>query len=213
MEPEIKTTAIAAGQQLWPDQAGDCQLRKLWLTIILFLTGGLAPCVTSTSAKAQTIRVFPIQVRMDDCFPKTIELFCSQNYDQRKCKMHTATLLRELRRYPVEKLGQWSFVLASTEEWRDMVRSLAGKPGSPAFTIVERRTTVFEEALFSAPADRRADLIRMFNTSGDDLLGLAVSHELGHAICAETDEHRADDYGRDLRAGKLPVCRQNRVRR
>ena len=38
------------------------------------------------------------------------------------------------------------------------------------------------------------------------LLDLAVTHELGHAICHDQDERRADDYGRGLREKKPVAC-------
>jgi len=41
---------------------------------------------------------------------------------------------------------------------------------------------------------------------GDALLDLAVTHELGHAICQDQDERRADDYGRGLREKKPVAC-------
>jgi Zn-dependent peptidase ImmA (M78 family) len=38
------------------------------------------------------------------------------------------------------------------------------------------------------------------------LLDLAVTHELGHAICQDRDQRRADDYGRELRQTKTVDC-------
>jgi hypothetical protein len=46
----------------------------------------------------------------------------------------------------------------------------------------------------------------MFGVIGNALLDLAVTHELGHAICHDQDERRADDYGRDLREKKPVAC-------
>ena len=46
----------------------------------------------------------------------------------------------------------------------------------------------------------------MFGVIGDALLDLAVTHELGHAICQDQDERRADDYGRGLREKKPVNC-------
>jgi precorrin-6B methylase 2 len=36
---------------------------------------------------------------------------------------------------------------------------------------------------------------------------LAVTHELGHAICAERNEAAADRFGEELRKGHTPPCR------
>jgi hypothetical protein len=48
----------------------------------------------------------------------------------------------------------------------------------------------------------------MFSDEGSKLLRLAVSHELGHAFCEELNEHRAEAYGSELRAGVLLTCHQ-----
>ena len=39
---------------------------------------------------------------------------------------------------------------------------------------------------------------------GTVLLDLAVTHELGHAICQDTNERHADDFGHALLAPKRP---------
>jgi len=49
----------------------------------------------------------------------------------------------------------------------------------------------------------------MFGLLGNALLDLAVTHELGHAICHDQDERRADDYGRELRQKKTVDCAKN----
>jgi hypothetical protein len=41
---------------------------------------------------------------------------------------------------------------------------------------------------------------------GAALVDLAITHEMGHAICQEKREREADDYGRELRDGKIPDC-------
>jgi len=41
---------------------------------------------------------------------------------------------------------------------------------------------------------------------GPTLVILAITHEMGHSICQDRDERRADDYGKELRDGRLPDC-------
>ena len=43
-------------------------------------------------------------------------------------------------------------------------------------------------------------------------MNLAITHEMGHGICQEKDERRADDYGKELREGKVPDCSKTRGR-
>jgi hypothetical protein len=43
--------------------------------------------------------------------------------------------------------------------------------------------------------------------TGEALLELAVKDELGHGVCHDQDERKADGYGRELRQGKIPFLR------
>ena len=63
-----------------------------------------------------------------------------------------------------------------------------------------------ESSLFSATATRSAEFLHVFGVTGEALLKLAVSHELGHSVCHDQDERKADDYGRALREGNIPDC-------
>jgi hypothetical protein len=172
-------------------------VKSFWLIGCLF-----AVSVT----QAQTIRGIPIQIQGDERFPQSIQFYCSPKYPRQRCVSDAIALQLVLRRYPVSELGAWSFVLASSSEWKDLVRSLGGIPGSPAFSVWENRTTVLEEALFSASGSRRAELILRFGTVGEPLLLIAVTHELAHVLCGELNENRAAAKGRDLVTAQTPAC-------
>jgi hypothetical protein len=88
-----------------------------------------------------------------------------------------------------------------------MVEPFGMDPNSPAFTALDQRETFFEEALASPVPERRAELIRQWSLSMDDLLNLAVTHELRHALCNERDERKADHYGEQLRTGEAIECK------
>lgn len=175
------------------------------LALVLFLSG-------ANIASAQSLRVIPVKIQGDDNFPKAIRFFCSQEYPPKRCVQDAITLQLILRRYPVANLGVWNFVMATSDEWKNLVRSLGGITGSPAFSVLGNRTTVLEEALFSPLGDRRVELVRMFGTVDRDLLEKAVSHELGHVLCGELNENRAAHSGQDLYAGRVGVCQANRQR-
>jgi hypothetical protein len=49
-------------------------------------------------------------------------------------------------------------------------------------------------------------LLERFGLIAAALVDLAVTHEMGHGICQDKDEHRADDYGHELRNGQIPDC-------
>jgi hypothetical protein len=79
---------------------------------------------------------------------------------------------------------------------------------APTFTYLEKRQTFVKEALVvkEGLVARRAELLRQWQVPLDQLLEIAITHELGHAICHETDEAKADRYGRVLRERGFLVC-------
>ena len=158
------------------------------------------------AAQTPTLRVVPVHLDATVSIPKTIQFFCTQDYDREACLKDSIALRHALAPYPLDQLGAWSFVLAPSDDWRNLVRSLGGNPTSPAFSIIEQRTTVLERSLFSATSSRNKELLLTFGVIGSALLDQAVTHELGHGICHERDERRADDYGRKLRQTKTVVC-------
>jgi len=80
-------------------------------------------------------------------------------------------------------------------------------PHSPAFTSFDTRATFLDEALLFHDPERTSELMTEWQRSMPALLELAVSHELGHAICEEPNEAVADRFGEDLRKGMTPQCR------
>ncbi len=166
----------------------------------------IAVLFAASTAQTQTLRAVPVDLEGTGQTPKSVQFLCTQDYNRDECLQHALELRRVLMTYPVERLGMWSFVLVPSYKWKDLVRSLGGPTHSPAFTIFEQRTTVMESSLFSATATRSAEFLHVFGVTGEALLELAVTHELGHCVCQDPDERKADDYGRELREGKTPDC-------
>jgi hypothetical protein len=157
------------------------------------------------SGYGQSLHVIPVSLKHGTATSR-VSFFCSEDYDTGDCLHDLAVLNASLARFPIGRIEGWSFVVVTSDRWKALLPELGGNAGSPAFSVMESRTTAFEESLFSAPASRRAELLRLYGLSGDALLELAVSHELGHALCTDTNESHADEYGRQLRAGKIPIC-------
>jgi hypothetical protein len=166
----------------------------------------IAILTAACAAQTQTLRVVPVRLDATVSIPKTIQFFCTQDYDREACLKDSIALRHALAPYPLDQLGAWSFVLAPSDDWKNLVRNLGGNPTSPAFSIIEQRTTVLERSLFSATPSRNKELLLTFGVIGSALLDRAVTHELGHGVCQERDERRADDYGRKLRHTKTVVC-------
>ena len=166
----------------------------------------IAVLFTACAAQTQTLRVIPVHLQGTGQTTKSVQFFRTQDYNRGECLQHALELRRELMTYPLERLEVWSFVLVPSHKWKDLVRALGGYTYSPAFTIFDQRTTVMESSLFSATATRSAEFLHVFGVTGEALLKLAVSHELGHSVCHDQDERKADDYGRALREGNIPDC-------
>jgi hypothetical protein len=166
----------------------------------------IATLLAACAAQTQSVRVVPAHQDAIAFIPNRIQLFCTHNYDSPACLKDSVALRHALAPYPVERLGTWSFLLVPADDWRTLVLGLHGNPVSPAFSIIDQHMTVLESSLFTATPIRDKSLLRTFGVIGGALLDLAVTHELGHAICQDRDQRRADDYGRELRQTKTVDC-------
>lgn len=135
------------------------------------------------------------------------EFHCHTGYSLAQCQSDILALKKVLAHYPVERLGHWTWVLVRSRDWKPISHMLRLNPESPAFTALEHRETFLEEALFVHDAMRTAELMEEWTRSMPRLLELAVTHELGHAFCGETNEAAADHFGEELRNGRLIRCR------
>ena len=98
-------------------------------------------------------------------------------------------------------------MLIKSQDWKAIQSEHRMDPDSPAFTVLNCRETFFEEALLSPVPERRTELIQQWSLGIDDLLKLAVTHELGHALCYERNERKADACGEQLRKGQAVQCK------
>jgi hypothetical protein len=172
-------------------------MKNSWLAVVL---------VAALGSQAQSLRAVSVNIPEKAGFPAAISFFCSQSYERDACRKDVLAVRVLLAAYPVDRLGQWTFLLVPSDQWKPLVGSLGGDAASPAFTVLERRTTVLEQALFSGSPVRELELLKRFGAMRDGLMQLAISHELGHAICSEANEARADEYGHELREKKSTTC-------
>jgi hypothetical protein len=173
---------------------------------VFVLTGLLACHITVLDAQTRTIG-YSVDVRAHDNFPNAIHFYCVGGYNLAKCKAHVLILRHELTRYPIADLISWSFFLVPSDIWDEMVDAAGGPRGTPAFTALRSHETFFQDAIFSPTPWQRAEMMQMFRMDQNALFRLAVSHELAHALCRETNEQRAAAQGLDLQAGRAPRCK------
>lgn len=134
------------------------------------------------------------------------EFHCHTGYSLAQCQRDILQLKSVLAHYPIQALGHWTWVLVRSQDWKPISRRLGLNPESPAFTALEPRETLLEEALFVHDPERISELMDEWRSSMPELLEHAVSHELGHALCDETNEGTAQRFGEELRKGLRPNC-------
>jgi hypothetical protein len=134
------------------------------------------------------------------------EFHCHTGYPLAQCQQDILQLKNILIRYRVEGLGPWTWVLVRSEDWGPISQTLRLNPDSPAFTALDQRETFLEEAIFLHDPLRIAQLMKEWQLPMTKLLDLAVTHELGHALCDEQNEAAADRFGEELRLGMQPAC-------
>jgi len=127
-----------------------------------------------------------------------------------QCHRQMNALRPVLDKFHAEALGEWTWILVRSEDWRPLLRRVGGNPDSPAMTFLDERTTIFEEALVEPLPGRRAELLKIWRLPLDHLLDEAVSHELGHSLCNDSDEARAERRARALQRGERLSCDSTR---
>ena len=136
--------------------------------------------------------------------PSAQQFVCNAGYRQKQCDEHMVVLRKALANYPIAQLGNWTWVLVRSEDWKALKLGL--DPDSPAFTCYPKRVTFFEEALVTQVPVRGRELVLKWKMGTRDLLDLAIRHEMGHALCNDTNERNADRVAKLLEKGKLVSC-------
>ena len=131
---------------------------------------------------------------------------CNIGYSLSKCQADMAVLKRTLAKYPADELGEWTWVLVRSADWKYIVTPRGIDPDSPAFTYLPKRETFIEEALVAIVPQRAGELILRWQMSTDDLRELAVAHELAHVLCNEANEAKANRAARTLLEGNPLSC-------
>ena len=166
----------------------------------------IAVLFAAYAAQTQNLKMLAVRFPANGATPNNIQFLCSQKYDKTECVKDATALRKAMSPYPLQLLGPWSFVLVPADDWKALVRSQGGDAVSPAFSMLDQRATLLDSSLFSPSASRNKELMQRFSLMGAPLVELALTHEMGHGICLEKDERRADNYGKDLRDGKVPDC-------
>ncbi len=149
----------------------------------------------------------PIRIGGEPYRPITAQKFvCNTGYSRRQCDEDMVVLRKALANYPVAQLGNWTWILVRSEQWRAIVLARGLDPDSPAFTFYPKRETVIEEALVTQVPVRNGELMLKWSMDRMGLLDFAIRHELGHALCNDANERNADRVARLLEQRKPVSC-------
>ena len=142
------------------------------------------------------------------------DFVCVSPYTIPQCEEQVAVLRPILHRYNAETLGKWTWVLVRSEDWKRILGQLHLNINSPAFSNLQMRQTFFEDVLVVPKPQRLIELLDIWHIPFDQFLEVAITHELGHAFCNESDERKADNAGQQLRKGNMNPCaiRQGKTR-
>jgi hypothetical protein len=131
---------------------------------------------------------------------------CTVDYALTKCVHDLQRLHRLLEQYNADGLGDWQWVVVSRAEWKPLCVKLGVDFRSPAMTSFLDHQAFFDEALFDEDPIRARELVRKFGAPWKELLALAVTHELGHAVCRDVAETRAEFFAEELRQHRSGRC-------
>ena len=134
-------------------------------------------------------------------------LVCDVGYTPRECQVAMTVLRKTLERYPVEALGKWTWVLVRTEDWKQLLLKRRFDSNHPAFSYLPKRETFLDGALVVKTSIRGVQLGAIWHMPIEDLLDLAIRHELAHALCNDPDETNADRAAIALKNGTPLSCR------
>lgn len=162
---------------------------------------------TETQFQDQTQAPSPVQARGTTQTHAPVQhIICNIGYTVSQCRDRTDALRVILQKYPVGALGEWTWVVVPSINWKKALSDRLFSPDVPAMTYLPARETYIDEALLRGSSVRAVQLSAAWNMSIPALLDLAIRHEMGHALCNTSDELAAQRTAVLIHAGESPVC-------
>ena len=132
--------------------------------------------------------------------------YCNTGYELPQCLREIAVLKEVLASYPTKSLGEWTWILVRSQEWKTIIARQKMDPNTAAFSYLQKRQTFLEEALMIEVPWRTKDLTSHYHLRQQQLLAFAVAHEMGHAICSDLDEAKANRVAMTLQMQRPFSC-------
>jgi len=149
---------------------------------------------------------FPIGTSAQTTQAHKQHFVCNSGYTPQECLAAMTVLRKALAKYPVGGLGEWTWVLVRSVDWKRILLERGFDPNNPAFSYLPRRETFFDSSLVMKVSARGVELSAQWHMPIEDLLDLAIRHELAHALCNETNEAKADGLAIALKSGATLSC-------
>jgi hypothetical protein len=131
---------------------------------------------------------------------------CTVGYTSEECQAGMRVLRNALARYSVDALGRWTWVLVRTVDWKRILAERGFDTSHPAFSYLPKRETFLDGSLVVRKSLRGVELSATWRMPVEDLLDLAIRHELGHALCNQLDEAKAERVAVALKNGTPVSC-------
>jgi len=151
------------------------------------------------------LSTYPLAAQTNGTAPKQ-HFACNVGYTPRECQVAATVLRKALAQYPVEVLGEWRWVLVRTVDWKRILSDRKFDTNYPAFSYLPKRETFLDGALVVRSSIRGAEFSAIWHMPIEDLLDLAIRHELAHALCNDPDETKAVRAAIALKNGTPLSC-------
>jgi hypothetical protein len=194
-------TRTFRNQESWAtcNPTAGCRLSLVLLTYILMTVTfvfSAYPLAAQTNGAASAQKQAPKQ-----------HYVCNVGYTPRECQAAMTVLRKTLERYHAEALGEWTWVLVRTDDWKRVLSERKFDSDSPAFSLLPKRETFFDAALVVRGSIRGVQLSAIWHMAIEELFDLAIRHELAHALCNDPDETKAERAAIALKNGAPLSCR------
>ena len=183
------------------------------LSLVILIAGlsvqvtAQSPAQSETQIDASTHVQSPVQVRTTVQTHAPVQhIVCGIGYTISQCRERADALRAVLQRYPIGALGEWTWIVVRSNDWKKALSDRLFSPDVPALTYLPARETYFDEALLLDSSVRAVQLSAAWNMSIPALLDLAIRHEMGHALCNDSDELAAQRTAVLLQSGESPAC-------
>ena len=194
------------------------RLSQVFLLVLVITNGRLLCQASSNSLSMSLPQNFP-----DSAGPRAIagsepdkkgafldsgnqHFYCNTGYELPQCLREIAVLKDVLASYPTKSLGEWTWILVRSQEWKTIIARQKMDPNTAAFSYLQKRQTFLEEALMIEVPWRTKDLTSHYHLRQQQLLAFAVAHEMGHAICSDLDEAKANRVAMTLQMQRPFSC-------